>query len=77
MGIYVVFYSYEYEHYASQSTASRGVIEGVFKFKHEVEQWAEEQKLSLKWYNSNKSQGRAGKYNIELHHLNELLKEKK
>lgn len=74
MTIYVIFYSYEYEHYASQSTASRGSIEGVFKSEQDVEQWAEEQKLKLEWYNNNKSKGRAGKYDIELHSLNVLLR---
>lgn len=38
---------------------------------------AAEQKLELEWYDNNKSIGRAGKYDIELHYLNELLKEKR
>ena len=64
MEVYVVYYTWEYEHYASQSTCGAAAIELVLNSEQAVKDWAKEQKLSLSWSNG---KGQAGKYTIEKH----------
>ena len=64
MEVYVVYYAWEYEHYASQSTCGAAAIELVLNSEQAVKDWAKEQKLSLSWSNG---KGQAGKYTIEKH----------
>ena len=64
MEVYVVYYAWEYEHYASQSTCGAAAIELVLNSEQAVIDCAKVQKLN---FSLSYCICQAGKYTIEKH----------